>query len=165
MVLAVDELTLGLLVLAVVLTFAIGIRSTRSTPDAPPTRIANQAEPSRTRLEGETAVYRSREARNGLVRTAYDDVKTLYDAFQHGLRLSRDRPCLGTRVNMGPYVWKTYGEVQTMVDELGSGLQALGVPPGQDSMVGIYSINRMEWIVTDQVAKRRRRWRSLCMIG
>ena len=48
------------------------------------------------RRQGESAVYRSRSATNGLVRNVYTDSKTLYEAFQRGLRNNADRPCLGT---------------------------------------------------------------------
>ena len=156
MMFAVDELTVVLLAVAVLLTVLLGVR-TAQPGDAPPARLAHQAEAERTRLQGESAIYRSREVRaNAPVRTAYDDVKTLYDGFQRGLRLARDKPCLGTRTPGGPYVWKTYAEVDRLISQFGSGLNALGVPSGQASMVGIYAVNRLEWIVADQVRTRVR---------
>ena len=152
--LAVDELTVLLLAVAVVLIVLLNWRNSARAGDAPSSRLAFQAEPSRIRLEGETAVYTARgarDARGQLVKTVHEDVKTLYDGFRRGLRLSHDRPCLGTREKNGPFVWKTYAEVQRLIDQVGSGLQALGIPPGQGTRVGIFAVNRMEWVVTDQV--------------
>ena len=60
-------------------------------------------------------------------------------------------PCLGTRkvVNgvAGDYEWMTYAEVGTRRRNLGSGLSLL--KQRKEEPVGIYSINRPEWIITD----------------
>lgn len=99
----INETTLGLLVVAVVITF---LSSRRSTPDLPPSRQTSQAIVSPTRKEGETAVYRSKYAANALTASAYPDVATQYDAFKRGLGISRDDPCMGQRINDGPFVWE-----------------------------------------------------------
>ncbi|XP_062575832.1 long-chain-fatty-acid--CoA ligase 1-like isoform X2 [Saccostrea cucullata] len=84
--------------------------STRPEPNIlPPIDLDDQS----IVLEDGTRI--SRFSENGkLMKYLYDDVKTTYDAFQRGLKLSGDGPCLGTRT--GPnleYVWMTYKESVT----------------------------------------------------
>ncbi|KAJ8022824.1 Long-chain-fatty-acid--CoA ligase 5 [Holothuria leucospilota] len=80
----------------------------------------------------------------------YSDVNTLYDAVQRGLRVSDDGPCLGTRPGgVGQYEWKSYSESIRDAEALGAGLIKVGVSPGQDSRIGIYSKNRAEWVLSD----------------
>ena len=63
------------------------------------------------------------------------------------------RPFLGTRSRdaagkLGPYSWMTYDEAWAEASALGAGLMELQlVQPGE--YVGIMSINRKEWVVTD----------------
>jgi long-chain acyl-CoA synthetase len=93
---------------------------------------------------------------------------------QHGYR-----PCLGTRArntdgSRGPYAWLTYDEVWARVSHFGSGLLNLGYKKvgffsflsiffsfhlvadvrvwggGQGDLVGIFSENRVEWVVAEQ---------------
>ena len=94
----------------------------------------------------------------------YDDVTTLYENFQRGKRVSskcppscftlsillqwnftENGPCLAERSSpTGPYEWISYGEVEERALAFGAGLAALGLEPGQDSCVGIYSQNNIE---------------------
>lgn len=54
-------------------------------------------------------------------------------------------PCLGQRSSpTGPYVWVSYGEVEERATAFGAGLSALGMDPGQESFLGIYSANNTE---------------------
>lgn len=81
----------------------------------------------------------------------YEDARTTHECFKRGLRVSQNRPCLGTR--NGPnreYTWLTYNEVYEMAKAFGSGLIEEGLKPGTDTIVGIYSVNRVEWTVTEQ---------------
>jgi len=62
------------------------------------------------------------------------------------------RRFLGTRTykadgSRGPYQWQTYGDVAKRVAAFGSGLVALGLRRGE--CVGVISVNRAEWMVTD----------------
>lgn len=62
-------------------------------------------------------------------------------------------PCLGKRKRlnngkMGDYEWETYKSVFEKVKNLGAGLRGLGIYEGDK--VGIYSINRPEWIIAQQ---------------
>jgi hypothetical protein len=150
--LAVDELTVVLLVVAVLLTVAHTLRTTHG--DAPAAVLAHQASVGRARMPGETAVHRARSTPAGmpLTRWLHDDVRTVHQGFQRGLRIARDRPCLGVRAApRGPYTWHTYAQVQVLVDQFGSGLQALGVAAGQTTHVGLFAPNRLEWLVADLV--------------
>ena len=62
-----------------------------------------------------------------------------------------DGPCLGEREGPkgeGPYRFIRYSEVLNRAHKLGAGLARLGIPPGQNSFVGIYSRNCTNWVVT-----------------
>ena len=61
-------------------------------------------------------------------------------------------PYLGQRVddgngNLGKYTWLTYSQIGEARTALGSGMLHLGVQPG--SHIGIYSVNCVEWSITD----------------
>lgn len=49
---------------------------------------------------------------------------------------------------MKEYVFQTYGHVGKRVSDLAAGLSSLSLPP--KSNVGIFSINRAEWLITEQ---------------
>ena len=82
-------------------------------------------------------------------------IQTLYDNFQQGLRLSRDKPCLGQRSPSGEYQFQTYAQVAERFTHFGSGLVKLMSSVGRASEstgahVGIYAINRPEWVICEQ---------------
>lgn len=124
--------------------------STRPEPNVLPTIDLND---QAVVLEDGTRL--SRFIKDGkLMKYLYDDVKTTYDAFQRGMKISGDQPCLGTRT--GPnleYQWMTYKEVFEKSRAFGSALLARGLKPNDSSFIGIYSVNRPEvildmWFVT-----------------
>ncbi|XP_001607778.2 long-chain-fatty-acid--CoA ligase 1 [Nasonia vitripennis] len=81
----------------------------------------------------------------------HEDVRTLYDAFRKGTKESNNGPCLGWR--NGPlktYQWLNYNETLLRAKNFGSGLIASGLQPGPQTLVGLYSQNRPEWILTEQ---------------
>lgn len=79
-----------------------------------------------------------------------EDVRTVYDAFQKGMKVSNDGLCFGRRSKPGgDYVWIKYSEVLTRVQNFGSGLISKGLQSGQESFVGLYAANCTEWCVTD----------------
>lgn len=59
-----------------------------------------------------------------------------------------DTPFLGTRrINDGvayEYVWRSHKEVRQSIENYGRGLVSLGL--GRQKAIGVYSINRPEWV-------------------
>lgn len=59
-----------------------------------------------------------------------------------------DKPFLGTRKKEGgvykEYEWETHRQVRTHIENFGKGLSALGLQ--RQSSLGVYSINRREWV-------------------
>ena len=92
LVFAIDELTVALTGLAIILTIALSAKA--SNPDTPFSKIINQAEVSKTRSKNESAVYRSRLAYNGL-KTHYDGLKTLHEIFSKTVAAHPNDRCLG----------------------------------------------------------------------
>jgi len=75
---------------------------------------------------------------------------TLYEIFQHGKKASNDGPCLGWRpAPDAPYSFHCYSVVDTMAKNFITGLTlAGGLERGNtESFLGIYSQNRVEWMV------------------
>ncbi|XP_043568665.1 long-chain-fatty-acid--CoA ligase 5 [Chiloscyllium plagiosum] len=79
----------------------------------------------------------------------YDDAKTLYEAFQRGLHVSDDGPCLGYRKPNQPYQWLSYKQVSDRAEYLGSGLLYRGCNPSPDQYIGVFAQNRPEWIISE----------------
>ena len=84
------------------------------------------------------------------VTTYSNDVSTLYDSFNRACSKYGPNQYLGYREKdetgiAGPYQWLTYEQVKKRVDDFASGLAAkLNLP--EKTNVGIYSINRVEWV-------------------
>nr|ATE88092.1 long-chain acyl coenzyme A synthetase 6 [Vernicia fordii] len=102
---------------------------------------------------GKWNVYRSAHSPLQLVSRFPDhpDIGTLHDNFVQSVDTFRDYKYLGTRIRVdgtiGEYKWMTYGEAGTARTAIGSGLMYHGIPKG--SSVGLYFINRPEWLVVD----------------
>ena len=65
-----------------------------------------------------------------------------YMAFSHSLG---DKPCLGSRLpSEDSYSWKTYEEVDTLAQRVGSALIHLGHSPRSLDKIGVYGTNRWE---------------------
>lgn len=85
-----------------------------------------------------------------IISRQYPDVTTVYEGFLRGVSLSGDGPCLGTfDKNIKKYTWLTYNQVHERATYVGAGLVALGCKPSQDSFIGIYGPNRLEWALAD----------------
>ncbi|XVE89685.1 hypothetical protein DITRI_Ditri20bG0015800 [Diplodiscus trichospermus] len=102
---------------------------------------------------GKWNVYRSVRSPMKLL-SRFDDhpeIGTLHDNFVHAVETYRDYKYLGTRVRedgtVGEYKWMTYGEVATAREAIGSGLRYYGLEQG--ACIGLYFINRPEWMVVD----------------
>uniref|UniRef100_A0A8C5LNQ4 Arachidonate--CoA ligase n=1 Tax=Leptobrachium leishanense TaxID=445787 RepID=A0A8C5LNQ4_9ANUR len=74
----------------------------------------------------------------------YDDVRTLYEVFQRGTKVSNNGPCLGHRKPNQPYQWISYQEVSDRAEYLGSALLHRGFKPSSEQFVGIFAQNRPE---------------------
>ncbi|XP_076923915.1 long chain acyl-CoA synthetase 6, peroxisomal-like [Bidens hawaiensis] len=102
---------------------------------------------------GKWNVYRSAKSPLKLVSRYPDhpEIGTLHDNFVYASETFRDYKYLGTRIHadgtVGEYKWTTYGETAAARTAIGSGLVAHGIPKG--SSIGIYFINRPEWIIVD----------------
>lgn len=89
-----------------------------------------------------------------LLKTYHEDVTTLHDSFVMSVERSHDNPCFGTRVRhedgtFGEYRWETYGEVFEKIKALSTAMiQELQLE--RNASVGLYSVNRAEWCVTEQ---------------
>ncbi|XP_022743477.1 long chain acyl-CoA synthetase 7, peroxisomal-like isoform X2 [Durio zibethinus] len=102
---------------------------------------------------GKWNVYRSVRSPMKLL-SRFDDhpeIGTLHDNFVHAVETYRDHKYLGTRIRVdgtvGEYKWMTYGEAATAREAIGSGLRYYGVEQG--ACIGLYFINRPEWLVVD----------------
>ncbi|XP_029441498.1 long-chain-fatty-acid--CoA ligase 1 isoform X2 [Rhinatrema bivittatum] len=84
-----------------------------------------------------------------LIEYYYDDVKTVYDGFMRGLKISKNAPCLGARKKNKPYQWITYQEVADRAQYIGSALLQQGLDPSPDQFIGIFAQNRPEWVITE----------------
>ncbi|KAL3812656.1 hypothetical protein ACJIZ3_013924 [Penstemon smallii] len=95
---------------------------------------------------GKWNVYRNRRSPLKLVSRFADrpQIATLHDNFVHAIETFGDYKYLGTRVRedgtVGEYKWMTYGEAGAARSAIGSGL---------GSCVGLYFVNRPEWLIVD----------------
>ncbi|XP_078202617.1 long-chain-fatty-acid--CoA ligase 5 isoform X2 [Callithrix jacchus] len=86
---------------------------------------------------------------NDLISYYFSDAKTMYEAFQRGLAVSDNGPCLGYRKPNQPYRWLSYKQVSDRAEYLGSYLLHKGHKPSPDQFVGIFAQNRPEWIMSE----------------
>ncbi|XP_046752947.1 long-chain-fatty-acid--CoA ligase 5 isoform X3 [Diprion similis] len=81
----------------------------------------------------------------------HEDTRTLYDSFRRGAKESNNGPCLGWHEGKNkPYQWLHYNETLLRARNLGSGLIACGLIPGPQTLIGLYSQNCPEWVLTEQ---------------
>ncbi|KZS19375.1 Long-chain-fatty-acid--CoA ligase 5 [Daphnia magna] len=123
--------------------------SKKPAPTQPPFNLDNQ-----TMVEGPDLIHYSRFSPYGnemkFMRYLYDDTRTLYDVMPRGSRISNNGPCLGWRADpSSKYQWISYQETMLRAQNFGSGLVALGLKPGPDTLVGVYSQNNPEWVLSE----------------
>ncbi|KAJ3022962.1 Long chain acyl-CoA synthetase 7 peroxisomal [Thoreauomyces humboldtii] len=119
--------------------------------------------PGTRKDDSETGIFRSALSPEALV-FDYPNVKTVYDLFEAGLRKSPKSNCLGHRevigrdktgaLQWGGYVWQDYQTVARRRLNFGAGLQyifedVLGGQVDQKYNLGLYSVNRPEWLIAD----------------
>ncbi|CAF1204257.1 unnamed protein product [Adineta ricciae] len=77
---------------------------------------------------------------------------TFYEGFHIGKETAKyrgDERCLGYRVDQNSdFQWITYDQADQVATEIGSGLIKLGEAHGQNTFIGIYAINSVEWMTT-----------------
>lgn len=114
-----------------------------------------------------TAIRRAASHPDGLLtnRSIGAAVPSTWGVFQNGLQQSQNGHCLGTRRvlrdgRLGPYVWRTYSQVEKVAIDFGRGLLAYDCVPKQTfpdagsechdlRLLGLFSINRQEWTISD----------------
>ncbi|RKP18598.1 acetyl-CoA synthetase-like protein [Rozella allomycis CSF55] len=99
---------------------------------------------------GQTAIYRNPKSYHALDNRNSRNLYTLYDVFEHSVKKWPNNPFLGTCVN-GAYQWQTFKQVAEL--RVGSGLMTLLEKNGikKTTALGIYSINRPEWVITAEI--------------
>lgn len=112
---------------------------------------------------GESQVYRAPETKNGLNVTVLEDptIRTVQDVYIKSFEKHPNSNFLSTREpsadkKLGPYVAKTYAQVQDIATRLGSGIVNLDLASHQKDDKGrevefllIWSKNREEWLMAD----------------
>ncbi|XP_077865938.1 long-chain-fatty-acid--CoA ligase 5-like [Saccoglossus kowalevskii] len=121
---------------------------TRPSPIKPKIDINKQS----IELPGNERIHVFPTVKNGkLTEYLYEDVKTVHEGFLRGRRLSGDEPCYGYRPDSdSSFKWLTYNEVFDIAKDFGAGLIHIGCKPQPDTFIGIYSVNRLEWGITEQ---------------
>nr|CAG8580182.1 10906_t:CDS:10 [Entrophospora candida] len=114
-----------------------------------------------TKKPGQTGIYRNINSQEKITDVPSTGVRTLYENFEYALKTYGDNNCIGHRPynklnrKYGLYEWQTYKQVGERRSNFGSGLLHLSETvvknnKNQQWTVGIYSINRPEWFITDQ---------------
>lgn len=77
---------------------------------------------------------------------------TFYEGFQIGKDIAQQRgdgKCLGYRVDRkSEYQWVSYEETDRAATDIGSALIHIGEKHGQETFIGIYAVNSVEWMTT-----------------
>ncbi|XP_046752946.1 long-chain-fatty-acid--CoA ligase 5 isoform X2 [Diprion similis] len=136
---------------ALVLTGVAAYYASRPTPERPLVPLDAQAKV----LPGAELVRVSKfykDSKDGkFVSYIHEDTRTLYDSFRRGAKESNNGPCLGWHEGKNkPYQWLHYNETLLRARNLGSGLIACGLIPGPQTLIGLYSQNCPEWVLTEQ---------------
>ncbi|KAI9265933.1 hypothetical protein BY458DRAFT_457727 [Sporodiniella umbellata] len=107
---------------------------------------------------GQTSIYRNAQSTE-LKESFSPQVTTIIDCFNAGLKISKDRPCIGSRPLTktgvrGPYVWQSYREINHRLTHFGSGVlnhlnHTMGDSRTRQIPIGIWAVNRPEWAITD----------------
>lgn len=89
----------------------------------------------------------------GLITSYHPEISTLHQSFLMSVERNGQNQFLGTRQKLddgsfGEYTWKTYGQVNELINSLVGGMSTLDLK--EKSAVGLFSVNREEWIVTEQ---------------
>ncbi|KAJ2846664.1 medium-chain fatty acid-CoA ligase faa2, partial [Coemansia erecta] len=122
-------------------------------------------------VPGFSAIYRHPSYKDGTHNKQYAEVKTLYDLFTFMVSNNPKKEFLGRRIYypetniFGKYEWITTTEASEIINDLGAGLDSIfatyapepNETTGQQT-IGVFSINRPEWLLTELAAFRSRRY-------
>ncbi|KJE90154.1 fatty acyl-CoA synthetase [Capsaspora owczarzaki ATCC 30864] len=97
--------------------------------------------------------HRVPSAKDNLLGIQDAHLTTLYDNFRNSVEKYGTADCLGTRItkedgSRGAYSFISYATASARATEVGSALVHLGL--AAQTPVGIYSINRTEWVLVEQ---------------
>ncbi|KAJ2847059.1 medium-chain fatty acid-CoA ligase faa2, partial [Coemansia brasiliensis] len=124
-------------------------------------------------IPGFSAIYRNPYFKDGTCSEFFSEITTMYELFQHNVTKYSEGEFLGMRKLIshkktpifGSYEWMTGKQASVFVDEFGAGLEHVYTKyvssVAQDSSaqqpLGIYSVNRPEWILTEMAGFRSRK--------
>ncbi|PWA01884.1 hypothetical protein BB558_002014 [Smittium angustum] len=104
--------------------------------------------------DGETQPRVDRFIEDGQLKTNPPGLKNLEECFQDSMKRHGEntdiigyRPVLDSEGNVGPYKWLSFRQFYTRYHNFGDGLLKLGHKKGD--RIGIFSKNRIEWLLTD----------------
>jgi long-chain acyl-CoA synthetase len=105
-----------------------------------------------TEEKNSTPIYRSIHNKQGLqsfIEFEEDGtvVRTLWESWKRGVKISKRRPCMGFKKPGNPFMWMCYDECHTRVLRFGSGLTRL--LSNEIRYVGVCMRNRMEWSICE----------------
>lgn len=104
--------------------------------------------PNRPEVEGETRPIRHALAKKRFITKYTETITTLYENFLRSMRAYGDLEFMGVRKfdqdPKGPYVFQTYVQVAERVKFLTSAMHLFKLK--EKTKVGIYSINKPEWV-------------------
>ncbi|KAJ2900660.1 medium-chain fatty acid-CoA ligase faa2 [Coemansia aciculifera] len=122
-------------------------------------------------VPGYSAIYRNGQYKDGTQGTEFAHITTAHELFLHHLALAPKSEFLGTRQfnpadeSFGAYEWTTTTDAAEYIENFGSGLDHVFAKHAPDSQgaagqqpVGVYSINRSEWLLAEFSAFRSRRY-------
>ncbi|KAI8903489.1 hypothetical protein EDD86DRAFT_242914 [Gorgonomyces haynaldii] len=101
----------------------------------------------------ETAVFRSPLSKD--LHRDFGSVKTVYELLDHSFKKFPNQPCLGTRYfkngQWSQYEFKTYAQLEQDRKHFGAGVYQIQqrLSGLEEWYLGIFSINRYEWLVSD----------------
>ncbi|KAI9312077.1 hypothetical protein BX666DRAFT_2142523, partial [Dichotomocladium elegans] len=144
-----DSLSYALLASIFGAAALLSVRNSRG-PDIHPLLLNTQADVSRVRYPGSSAIYRSRMFPNGspLLYTLDRSIRTLKEFYSAAFEKHRRNPLASVRDPSGSYSWETYETVDSRAKLLFSGLVGMaGLEPlsnGESALVGIYASNSID---------------------
>ncbi|XP_064457794.1 long-chain-fatty-acid--CoA ligase 5-like isoform X2 [Ornithodoros turicata] len=130
--------------------FALSYMSGRSS--TAPIKLLVSLDNQSREVSGLEKIRSSRLCPNGkYIEYLYEDCRTLFDVMYRGARVSNNGRCMGWRnPGSGEYKWIHYNQVLERIKCVACGLVALGEQPGQQTYIGLFTQNCVEWIITEQ---------------